>query len=632
MKPIAELKRVSQLRAWTALGSLLVSVGCNASIGRNDLPTSGATKTQPGAAGSSSTGGGPSTATLGRDAVAQRCDTTQLAPPQLRRLTGVELERTLRDVFPMLGGAWAGARLGADPVSPLGFSNDARTLVVASPDRARAARPRPTTSPNTAHDGRRAGTDGARGVRRGCVTAARACADTLVQAVGARLFRRAVSADEASDYGALYDSVAAKSDFTTGAHWVLVALIQSPSAVYRSELGTVDQGGRKLSPDELGTELSYTFGGTVPSADLLAAAERGDFATPEARVAKAKELLATPTGLEQLHQFLAEWSGYGKVASKTKTTVANFEALRGSMQQETKLFFDEAVVNRKGGMRELLTANYTFVDSSLSALYGFGAATGSDFALTQRPAGQGLGLLAQGSILAGSAHADASSPTLRGLVVYRASLVSSEAAGATQRRSHRRRDARSQDDARALRDRASQLAGTCATCHQFFDPLGFGFEHFDEAGRYRADEGGLTIDSTGQALAYPATNAVFSFDGEDDLAQKLRARSPGSGRLRERLGCGLCVRRRRRPDLPGRGCTGGVPRAATWARARLFHRAFGLAEASSSARAVTCAVEQAALEQAPPRPVVKGQGASMPAVSVLIPGVQCRGDARGGAR
>jgi len=506
------------MRAWTALASLLVSVGCNASVTHDDSHGQGGGAQTSG--GSTGAAGGPNTFTLGRDAIAQRCDASQLAPPQLRRLTGVELERTLRDIFPSLATDWSGVRLGADPVSPLGFSNDARTLVVASQTAQELLGTADDVAKNVTAPAALAALAPCAAAE---VPATRACAEQLVQTVGARLFRRAVSSDEASDYGALFDQVAAKSDFATGVHWVLVAMIQSPSTVYRSELGTADAGGRKLTAQELASELSYTYGGTAPSADLLAAAERGDFATPEARIAKAKELLATPAGREQLHQFLAEWSGYGKVASKTKTTVVNFEALRTSMQQETKLFFDEAVVNRKGGVRELLTADYTFVDSSLSALYGFGAAIGSDFAQVARPAGQGLGLLAQGSMLSGSAHADASSPTLRGLVVYERLLCHQKppvppnvaAIGAAT------------PGAKTTRERyeiAHRSSPTCVSCHQFFDPIGFGLEHFDEAGRYRADEGGLTIDATGQALAYPATNVVFSFDGEDDLAQKLAAR------------------------------------------------------------------------------------------------------------
>jgi len=506
---------VNGVRFWMALASLLLSLGCNASIAHDGQPGMGGGVASSG--GAAATGGGPSTITQGRDAIAERCQVTQLAPPQLRRLTAIELERTLRDTFPSLATAWSGVRLGADPVSPLGFSNDARTLVVAS----QTAQELLGTADDVAQN---VTAPAALAALVPCAAAAapgRACADQLVQAVGARLFRRALSSDEAADYGALFDSVAASSDFATGAHWVVAALIQSPSTVYRSELGVAAGSSRKLTPDELASELSYTYGGTAPSAELLAAAERGDFAASEARIAKAKELFATPAGREQLHQFLAEWSGYGRVASKTKTTVMNFESLRTSMQQETKLFFDEAVVSRKGGVREVLTANYTFVDSSLAQLYGFGAASSTGFAQVERPAGQGLGLLAQGSMLAGSAHADASSPTLRGLVVYERLLchqkppvppnvgvIAAVIPGA-------------KTTTRQRYEVAHRTNASCAGCHQFFDPLGFGFEHFDEAGRYRADEGGLSIDATGQALAYPDTSVVFAFDGEDDLAQKL---------------------------------------------------------------------------------------------------------------
>jgi hypothetical protein len=507
---------VNGARAWTALFSLFLAFGCSASIDGPSPHNKDVDPNNPGGGSSAGSGTAPNTTTLGRDAVAARCDVTQLAPPQLRRLTSVELERTLRDVFPSLAADWAGVRLGADPVSSLGFSNDARTLVVAS----QTAQELLATADDVATN---VTAPAALAALAPCAAEAapgRPCADKLVQAVGARLFRRALSSDEATDYGALFDSVAAKSDFATGVHWALVAMIQSPSTVYRSELGTAASGNRKLTPEELATELSYTYGGTAPSAELLAAAERGDFAAPDARVAKAKELLATVGGREQLHQFLAEWSGYGRVASKTKPAVMNFEALRGSMLQETRLFLDEAVITRKGGMRELLTASYTFVDSALAGLYGFGSSAGSGFAQVARPAGQGLGILAQGSVLAGAAHSDSSSPTLRGLVVYERLLC------------HQRRPPppvvpgieAPMPGAKTTRQRyevSHRSNPSCAVCHQFFDPIGFGFEHFDEAGRYRADEGGLAIDATGQALAFPDTTVAFSFDGLDDLSTKL---------------------------------------------------------------------------------------------------------------
>ncbi len=505
-------------RVWGLFSCAMLAFGCDARIQGDAGAGPGIAGPDTGTAGTTSgVAGGPNTGTQGRDAVVQRCETTQLAPPQLRRLTGSELQRTLRDVFPSLGASWAGVRVGADPVSSLGFSNDARTLVVATQTARELL--------GTAEDVATALTTGGAlaGIAPCAAEAApgRACAEQLVQRVGPRLFRRAVSAQELSDYGALFDSVAAKSDFGTGARWTLVAMLQSPSVVYRSELGA-GAGKRSLTSDEVATELAYTFGGTTPTPELLAAAARGDFASPEARVAKATELLATPSGREQLHQFLAEWSGYGRVASRTKTTLAGFDLLRDAMIQETRAFLQEAVITRQGGARELLTAGYTFLDSSLAGLYGFGAGAGSGFAKVDRPAGRGVGLLAQGSILAGAAHSDASSPTLRGLVVYERLLC------------HQRQKPppniptieAPMPGAKTTRQRYEESHGGkpgCSACHHNFDPIGFAFEHYDEAGRYRADENGLAIDSSGNAFEADGTVA-FTFDGVEELSQKLAAR------------------------------------------------------------------------------------------------------------
>jgi hypothetical protein len=51
-----------------------------------------------------------------------------------------------------------------------------------------------------------------------------------------------------------------------------------------------------------------------------------------------------------------------------------------------------------------------------------------------------------------------------------------------------------------LRQRMEQhrVNPTCATCHQKMDPLGFAFENFDGIGRWRDQEGGQSIDSSGE--------------------------------------------------------------------------------------------------------------------------------------
>jgi cellulase/cellobiase CelA1 len=49
----------------------------------------------------------------------------------------------------------------------------------------------------------------------------------------------------------------------------------------------------------------------------------------------------------------------------------------------------------------------------------------------------------------------------------------------------------------------------CSGCHTLMDPIGFAFEHYDGFGRYRADEGGLPIDTSGEILASDGSDGAF---------------------------------------------------------------------------------------------------------------------------
>jgi hypothetical protein len=62
--------------------------------------------------------------------------------------------------------------------------------------------------------------------------------------------------------------------------------------------------------------------------------------------------------------------------------------------------------------------------------------------------------------------------------------------------------------------------GNCKSCHQYFDPIGFGFENFDQGGRYRTTQNGQNIDPSGNVLD-PNGNVLFTFKDEEDLVQQL---------------------------------------------------------------------------------------------------------------
>ena len=492
------------LRAVGLLG-VLAQAACGSASG-DDKPHSGA----GGSSGSASGGGGP-----GADP-SSVCGTSKVGAPRLRRLSRDELNNTLADVFPEVKGAWM-ASFSADAISTHGFDNDATLLVVGK---------------QLADELDRAGNAvGAAVSGAGLATmlpcsssgkgAEAACAQQFLDKYAKRLFRRALTPEESARYLALFEQVSTAKDFATGIRYVTRALVQSPYAVYRREVGTPVAGVYKLTPAELATELAYDFTGTAPTEELLASAEAGQLATPQALESKAHELLISPNGLRVVEKFFDSWLGYGRASGISKPGVAEFGGLRDQMVGEARYFLGQVVVTRNGGLSELLTATFTTPTASLAAFYGFPAPT-ADYAVTQRPAGHGIGILAQGSLLAALSGPGASSPTKRGLLVMERLLCRSKPTvppgvpeltppepGMFTTRQHY--------------ENLHAKDPSCKACHSRFDPIGFGFEHYDEVGRYRDLDGGLPVDSKSFVPTDDGSGHLFDFANLEELAEGLAA-------------------------------------------------------------------------------------------------------------
>jgi len=471
---------------------------------------------------------------------AELCGTSEVGKPLLRRLSRRELVRSLEDVFPEVKGAWT-ATLSADNLSTDGFDNNAAVLVVGKQTADEIATTAASVAKAVTGDGFAAVLPCSQS------QADRACATAYLDKYGKRLFRRPLTDDERTRYLELFDQAVSLADFKTGIAYLTRALVQSPHFVYRREVGTPSGTRYRLTPYEIATALSYSFAGTTPSDELLGKADRGELASPEALTAVAKDLLMA-SGQEVLHRFMDSWLGYSRVASMQKTNVAEFSARRTEMVEETRRFIAD-VLGKGGGPRELLVATSTTPTTALASFYGFPAPS-ADFAPVERPAGRGIGILAQGSLLAANASPNSSSPTKRGLLVFERFLcleppmvppnvpdIQEPRPGITTRERYEEQHA----------------SGTCASCHKLFDPIGFGFEQFDEVGRYRADENGLAIDTKSHV---PLDGGVlFEFTNLEELAQGLaeqpRVHACISHFITEYVfgGAGDCLGETRRPEF-----------------------------------------------------------------------------------
>jgi hypothetical protein len=510
-----------------------------------------------GAGGSSATGGGGTgtggtgIAGSGGGNPVETCGKSTVTAPLLRRLTRGELERSLASVFPQVAGQWVNT-LASDTVTQRGFDNDAYSLLVSK----QTAREVGETAANLA-----AAVGGAALTQiLPCASSApdAGCAGQFIDQYGKRLFRRPVTPDERARYLEFFSAATAATDFARGIGWVTRALVESPAFVYRREIGVASGQTYRLSSYEVAAELAYAFSGTTPTDELLSQAEgweaRGAPPTAEELTQAATALLAAPGARDHVAHFFESWIGYQRAAAITKANVAEYDGLREAMVGETKRFLDEVVFARRGGVGELLTASFTTPTAPLAAFYGLPAPS-ADFAVVERPAGQGIGLLAQASVLSSLAQPDSSSPTKRGVLVFERLLCREKPAlpGNVPLPPN-------PTPAQTTRERYEMIhtsAGTdCPGCHLMFDPIGYGFEHFDEVGRYRATENGLPVNAASH-VPDESGDPLFEFDGQEALARGLvgvpTVGACVSGQLTTWVfgGSWACLGEGRRSDLVG---------------------------------------------------------------------------------
>ncbi|MEM9694732.1 MAG: DUF1592 domain-containing protein [Myxococcota bacterium] len=356
-----------------------------------------------------------------------------------------------------------------------------------------------------------------------CQTADATCYRSFVETFGRRVYRTPVPAASVESYLALAQE---EPTFADGIEAVLSVMLQSPYLYYRQERGLAEEAGTfRLSPDEVAVNLAYTLTDGPPDETLVQAAAEGRLATPEDLAREAQRLLQSAASDERLTHFVEGWVETDDLRTRTKLDPENrySETVADAMLHETSTFFRE-VVRSGGDYAELLTASYTYIDSTLAGYYGV-TASGDGFTRvaltdTDRP----RGLLGQGSFLARHSLAEASSPVQRGYIVSERFLcrpVPDPPPGIVT-------DLEPITEPTTTRARYETHLNqdTCRGCHVSLDPIGFTFENFDAFARHRDTENGFPIDATGEiadtdgtALPLANADALIEYLAESEASQ-----------------------------------------------------------------------------------------------------------------
>ena len=153
------------------------------------------------------------------------------------------------------------------------------------------------------------------------------------------------------------------------------------------------------------------------------------------------------------------------------------------------------ILEEKGTPASLLTAPYTFVNAAAGPLLRPARRRRPTTPGCPRPGNMGVGLLAQGGLLAVESH------NLSHLA-HQARLLRPHPRAV--RRSCRRRppvvaDLPPPTGAETTRQRYEVIHladASCKACHKMFDPIGFAFEHLDATGRYREPRKAASTSTT----------------------------------------------------------------------------------------------------------------------------------------
>jgi hypothetical protein len=312
-----------------------------------------------------------------------------------------------------------------------------------------------------------------------------------LEALATRVWRGPVSSSEVDALLALTNAAHRPVERLRTA---LAAMLAAPRFLFRLETDPASAASgslRRLSGYELAVRLSYLVWGSQPDDALLQRAADGSLLEEEVLGSELGRMLRDPRASELSRSFAVQWLQLEALANHALDDV-----LRESMLAETTLLF-ECVLREERPIRELLCAEYSFIDERLAELYGMALPRGPGMQRVALPAGDRRGLLGHASVLTVTSNPTRTSPVKRGKWVLEVLLDAPppppppgvgvlREAGATG----------------AQLPMREQLAlhrskPECAVCHDRLDPLGLGLENYDRLGRARsADEGGL-IDGSG---------------------------------------------------------------------------------------------------------------------------------------
>ena len=360
-----------------------------------------------------------------------------------------------------------------------------------------------------------------------------ACVGRFIEGLGARAFRRPLTADTIAALRRLFDAGQAAGGPSAGLEWTVTGLLQAPDFLYQTApvpmaAGSTPAPGSVVSLDDhtVANRLAFFLWNSPPDADLRAVADRGGLRTADGIRQQVQRMLGDARSVRMRQDYYSSWLKLDDL-SQVGRDAPEYTAALGAELRQSVLQAIEHLYRNGAKLDSLLGDSTLFVNEALGKVYGLTVASpGAGGALSPVAAdpGQRRGILTHPAMMTFLAHPDASDPIKRGVFIQEellCQLIPDPVPDIP--------DLPPLRPGLSTRQRLEQHRAdpSCAPCHQLFDPIGMAFENYDQIGRYRQTDQGVAVDSSGEL------RLGSDLDGPFAAGMDLIRRLPGSPAVRD---------------------------------------------------------------------------------------------------
>lgn len=306
--------------------------------------------------------------------------------------------------------------------------------------------------------------------------------------------------------------VEAGEGFDAAIRYPLSVILASPGFLYLNEPADENQH-RRLKDRELAVRLAYFLWSAPPDQQLMDLANRGELQVTSVLRDQVNRMIDDPKSDEFISGFVHQWLDMERLdffQFDVNMHREFDENVRAAARQEVYESFAYLLRSVSGGkLGELLKSDYVFVNALLADYYGIDGIEGDDFQKVSLPSDSPRGgLLGMAAIHAMGSDGVVSSPVERGAWVLR-HLMNDPPPPAPPNVPQISRLA---GQLLTTRERlvAHQEEAQCASCHRKIDPIGFGLENFDAAGKWRTEDGYRLKDERGKKTGRRKTWVINS--------------------------------------------------------------------------------------------------------------------------